>query len=51
MFTDAYFEVPKPLTDHTNTYSAVSSVGVFYVSDKTKHYCEDYSAQLKVTVS
>ncbi|KAL0030778.1 hypothetical protein WJX77_006160 [Trebouxia sp. C0004] len=25
--------------------------GVFYVSDKTKHYCEQYSAHLKVTVT
>ena len=22
--------------------------GTFYVSDKTKHYCEDYSAHLQV---
>ncbi|KAL0038791.1 hypothetical protein WJX79_008089 [Trebouxia sp. C0005] len=32
------------------TYTFPAS-GVFYVSDKTKHYCEDYSAHLKVTIT
>lgn len=27
------------------------SAGIFYVNDKSKHYCKDYSANLKVTVT